>query len=88
MRAYLKTVLLFLALCTPSARADWPTDSNSAEEAAVRNAKDETRTTTAQRERELNDEIARLREEVRGLTYELSQAPRYFDNPEDDKLRP
>jgi hypothetical protein len=42
----------------------------------------------AERARALDAQIAQLQQEVRELTRELEETPKYSDHPEDDKLWP
>ena len=94
MTAYAKTLGLFLALCAGVALADSPKNPG-AERAKVLGSVESVSTVEAVEASRpvrcappVDDQITQLRNEVRWLSSEVSRAPKYFKDPEDDKLRP
>jgi len=88
MKTYAAMFLLFAVLGAARVRADSTTVGTPERVTAVRKTEAERRSAMVERARALDAEIAQLQHEVRELTRELTETPKYFDDPEDDKLRP
>jgi hypothetical protein len=88
MKTYAATFLLFVALGATRVRADSATVVTPERVVAVRKTEAERRSAMVERARALDAEVAQLQREVRELARELAETPKYFDDPEDDELRP